>query len=172
MFDGQFKRVTMPGAFTDSRIPATFAPFGIQLLDGNLYVSYAKQDAAKHDDSKGAGRGFVDVYSTSGVLLHRLIRRGDLNSPWGLAIAPAGFGGFGGDLLVGNFGDGAIHAYDPGTGAAAGQLMNTDGNPVLINGLWGLRFGDGNFASTGTLVFTAGIGDESHGLLGELSPAS
>src|SRR5262249_42721477 len=104
-------------------------------------------------------------------LLQRLIAHGDLNSPWGLAIAPAGFGTFGGDLLVGNFGDGAIHAYDPTTGALEGQLMNTDGNPILINGLWGLRFGNGTFADQNTLVFTAGIGDEGHGLLGELSPA-
>lgn len=172
VFDGHFRRVHLPHAFNDAQIPDGFAPFDVQLLDGSLYVSYAKQDAAKHDDVAGPGNGFVDVYDTSGKLLTRLISHGDLNSPWGLAIAPTGFGAFGGDLLVGNFGDGAIHAYDPTTGAEKGQLTNTDGNPILINGLWALRFGNGTFASPNTLVFTAGIGDESHGLLGEIDPAA
>jgi uncharacterized protein (TIGR03118 family) len=171
VFNGRFKKIRLSGRFRDARIPTGFAPFDIQLLGGKLYVSYAKQDAARHDDVAGPGNGFVDVYDTSGHLLRRLISRGDLNSPWGLALAPSSFGSFGGDLLVGNFGDGAIHAYDPTTGAAKGQLMNTDGNPILINGLWALRFGNGTFASSKTLVFTAGIGDESHGLLGEITPA-
>ena len=172
VFDGHFRRIKLPHAFKDAQIPDGFAPFDVQLLGQDLYVSYAKQDAAKHDDVAGPGNGFVDVYDTSGKLLTRLISHGDLNSPWGLAIAPASFGAFGGDLLVGNFGDGAIHAYDPSTGAEKGQLTNTDGNPILINGLWALRFGNGTFASPDTLVFTAGIGDESHGLLGEIDPAA
>ncbi len=172
VFDAHFRRVKLPHAFKDSLIPDGFAPFDIQLLGADLYVSYAKQDAAKHDDVAGPGNGFVDVFDTSGTLLTRLISHGDLNSPWGLVIAPASFGAFGGDLLVGNFGDGAIHAYDPTTGAEKGQLTNTDGNPILINGLWALRFGNGKFASPNTLVFTAGIGDESHGLLGEIDPAA
>jgi uncharacterized protein (TIGR03118 family) len=172
VFDGHFRRVRLPHAFKDAQIPDGFAPFDVQLLDGDLYVSYAKQDAARHDDVAGPGNGFVDVYDTSGKLLTRLISHGDLNSPWGLVIAPTGFGAFGGDLLVGNFGDGAIHAYDPTTGAEKGQLTNTDGNPILINGLWALRFGNGTFATPNTLVFTAGIGDESHGLLGEIDPAA
>ena len=167
VFNARFKKVRLSGRFQDAMIPAGFAPFDIQLLDGRLYVSYAKQDAARHDDVAGPGNGFVDVFDTSGRLLRRLISRGDLNSPWGLALAPAMFG----DLLVGNFGDGTIHAYDPMTGALKGQLTNTDGNPIQINGLWALRFGNGTFASPDTLVFTAGIGDESHGLLGEISPA-
>jgi uncharacterized protein (TIGR03118 family) len=172
VFDSHFRRVNLPHAFKDAQIPDGFAPFDVQLLGTDLYVSYAQQDAAKHDDVAGPGNGFVDVYDTSGKLLTRLISHGDLNSPWGLAMAPAGFGAFGGDLLVGNFGDGAIHAYDPMTGAEKGQLTNTDGNPILINGLWGLRFGNGTFGSPNTLVFTAGIGDESHGLLGEIDPAA
>jgi uncharacterized protein (TIGR03118 family) len=172
VFDGHFRRVKLPHAFKDAQIPDGFAPFDVQLLGQNLYVSYAKQDAAKHDDVAGPGNGFVDVYDTSGKLLTHLISQGDLNSPWGLVIAPASFGAFGGDLLVGNFGDGAIHAYDPATGSEKGQLTNTDGNPILINGLWALRFGNGTFASPNTLVFTAGIGDESHGLLGEIDPAA
>jgi uncharacterized protein (TIGR03118 family) len=171
VFNARFRKVRLSGGFQDSHIPAGFAPFDVQLLGGELYVSYAKQDAARHDDVAGPGNGFVDVYDTGGHLLRRLIARGDLNSPWGLVLAPAGFGAFANDLLVGNFGDGAIHAYDPITGAEKGQLTNTDGNPILINGLWALRFGNGTFATDQTLVFTAGIGDESHGLLGEITPA-
>ena len=171
VFNASFRKVKLSGRFEDSYIPAGFAPFDVQLLGGDLYVSYAKQDAARHDDVAGPGNGFVDVYDTSGHLLRRLIAGGDLNSPWGLVLAPASFGAFANDLLVGNFGDGAIHAYDPTTGAEQGQLTNTDGNPILINGLWALRFGNGTFASADTLVFTAGIGDESHGLLGEITPA-
>ena len=172
VFNARFKRVRLSGRFSDAQIPNGFAPFDIQLLGGELYVSYAKQDAARHDDVAGAGNGFVDVYDTSGHLLRRLIARGDLNSPWGLVLAPANFGAFARNLLVGNFGDGAIHAYDAMTGAEKGQLTNTDGNPILINGLWALRFGNGTFGATDALVFTAGIGDESHGLLGEITPAS
>lgn len=172
VFDGRFDRVRLGRhAFTDPSLPDGFAPFGIQLINGALYVSYAKQDAKRHDDVAGPGNGFVDVYSTSGVLQTRLISQGDLNSPWGLVLAPATFGGFAGDLLVGNFGDGTIHAYDPVHGTEAGTLTNTDGNPIAIDGLWGLRFGNGTFGGPGDLVFTAGIAGESHGLLGEITPA-
>jgi uncharacterized protein (TIGR03118 family) len=177
VFDGDFNLVRVPSgpfarkAFTDPNLPQGFAPFGIQLINGELYVSYAKQDAHRHDDVAGPGNGFVDVYSTSGVLQTRLISRGDLNSPWGLVLAPSTFGGFAGDLLVGNFGDGTIHAYDPVHGTEAGTLTNTDGNTIAIDGLWGLRFGNGTFGGPGDLVFTAGIADESHGLLGEITPA-
>jgi uncharacterized protein (TIGR03118 family) len=168
VFDDSFTPVPDSGAFTNPNIPAGFAPFGIQELNNKLYVTYAKQDSAKHDDVAGPGNGVIDVYSNDGVLLKRLISGGDLNSPWGLVIAPRDFGPFGGDLLVGNFGDGAIHAYDPNTGAEQGQLMNRDGNPILINGLWGLRFGNGVTGTPDDLLFTAGIGDESHGLFGEI----
>jgi uncharacterized protein (TIGR03118 family) len=177
VFDGGFNRLTFPSgpfgaqAFTDPGIPAGFAPFGIQLINGELYVSYAKQDKAKHDDVAGLGNGFVDVFSTDGVMQTRLISRGALNSPWGLVLAPSTFGGFGGDLLVGNFGDGMIHAYDATTGAPQGTVTNTDGNPIAIQGLWGLRFGNGTFGGPNDLVFTAGIAGESHGLLGEITPA-
>jgi uncharacterized protein (TIGR03118 family) len=177
VFDGDFNRIRFPSgpfarkAFVDPYIPDGFAPFGIQLINNLLYVSYAEQDIHRHDDVAGLGNGFVDIFSTSGALQTRLISRGDLNSPWGLVLAPSTFGGFAGDLLVGNFGDGLIHAYDPNTGKEAGALTNTDGNTIAINGLWGLRFGNGTFADPGTLVFTAGIADESHGLLGEITPA-
>ncbi len=177
VFDGDFNLVKFPSgpfprhAFTDPKLPDGFAPFGIQLINGELYVSYAKQDAHRHDDVAGPGNGFVDIFSTTGVLQTRLISAGDLNSPWGLVVAPSSFGGFAGDLLVGNFGDGKIHAYDSVNGTEAGTLTNTDGNPIAINGLWGLRFGNGTFGDPGALVFTAGIADEGHGLLGEITPA-
>ena len=120
----------------------------------------------------GVGHGFVDVYTLNGVLVRRLISRGDLNSPWGLVLATGHFGQFSNDLLVGNFGDGRIHAYDPTTGAELGTLMNADGNPIAIDGLWGLIFGDKAVANSNTLVFSAGIAGESHGLLGTLRAQS
>ncbi len=171
MFNESFHKVTMPGAFVDPSLPPRFAPFGIQLINGMLYVSYARQDAAKENDVAGPGLGFVDVYSTTGVLEMRLISRGALNAPWGMVLAPASFGPFAGDLLVGNFGDGTIHAYDPVSGAPLGELQNPDGNPIDISGLWSLRFGNGVFAAPDELVFTAGLAAETHGLLGEIAPA-
>jgi len=170
VFDGSFMPVSLPaGRFTDPNMPAGYAPFDIQRLAGKLYVTYAKQDSAAHDDVPGPGHGFVDIYDLSGVLLKRLVSRGNLNSPWGLVIAPSRFGSFSHDLLVGNFGDGTIHAYDPHTGAPQGTMRNEDGNPVRIDGLWGLRFGNGTFAAGNALIFSAGLADESHGLLGEIT---
>lgn len=171
VFNEQFKKVASPGGFKDPNIPAGFAPFNIQALGGDLYVSYAKQAPNKQNDVAGPGNGFVDVYDTGGHLIKRLISGGNLNSPWGMVIAPANWGAFGGDLLVGNFGDGQLRAYDPNTGADLGPLTNTDGNPIVINGLWGLTFGNNAFGTPNDLVFTAGIGDESHGLMGEITPA-
>jgi uncharacterized protein (TIGR03118 family) len=168
VFDRNFQPVSVPGGFTDPNLPAGFAPFGIQQLNGRIYVTYAKQDAARHDDVAGPGNGFVDVYDTQGNLIKRLISRGNLNSPWGLVIAPNGFGKFGGDLLVGNFGDGTIHAYDPQTGEGRGTLLGTDGNPIQNDGLWTLRFGNGVTGDANDLLFSAGIQNEQHGLLGEL----
>jgi uncharacterized protein (TIGR03118 family) len=172
VFNGKFAKVTLPGGFTDSRIPKGYAPFNVQLLGGQLYVSYAKQNAARHDDVPGPGFGFVDVFDTTGHLVHRLIAHGALNAPWGLALAPAGFGAFAGDLLVGNFGDGAIHAYDPShANALKGQLKNEDGNPIVIDGLWALGFGNGTMGTPKSLLFTAGIAGEAHGLFGEITAA-
>ena len=168
VFNGQYQLVNRGGSFKDSSLPAGYAPFNIQNFGGHLFVTYAKHDAAKHDDIAGAGHGFIDVYNLHGHLLQRLVSRGALNSPWGLAMAPAGFGRFSGDLLVGNFGDGTINAYNPTTGRFIGQLKNEDGNVIAINGLWGLRFGDGVAGTPTTLFFTAGIADEAHGLMGTI----
>jgi len=159
----------LTGHFTDPSLPAGYAPFNVQNLGGVLYVTYAVQDGAAHDDVPGAGHGIVDAFDLQGNLISRLVTGGALNSPWGLALAPAGFGNFGGDLLVGNFGDGLINAYNPTTGAMQGTLLDTSGADLAIDGLWGLRFGNGaGGASPNTLYFTAGLDGESHGLFGEI----
>ena len=166
----------LPGNFTDPTLPPGFAPFGIQNIGGTLYVTYALQDEDKEDDVAGPGNGFVDAYDTSGNFILRVASAGELNSPWGLALAPADFGRFSGDLLVGNFGDGRIHAFDPanltlaGEFEAVGLLHSAAGPPIQIDGLWALQFGHGSSANgpTTTLFFTAGPGDEEHGLFGSI----
>ncbi len=176
-FDSNFHLVR---SFTDSTLAKTcplpnqcFAPFGIQNIGGSLYVTFALQDAQHHDDASGPGRGFVDVFDTNGNLIKRLISRGALNSPWGLALAPSNFGQFSNDLLVGNFGNGHINVFDPNSGALLGQLKNQKGLIISINGLWGLAFGNGQTAGpTNTLFFTAGINDEADGLFGKIQSAS
>ncbi len=179
IFDSSFHAVTIAGAFTDPNIPAGFAPFGIQNIDGTIYVTYALQDDDKEDDVAGPGNGFVDAYDTSGNLIRRVASADELNSPWGLALAPPNFGRFSGDLLVGNFGDGRIHAFDPaqltsiGEFEPVGLLHSANGPPVKIDGLWALQFGHGTTATsanglTNTLFFTAGPSDEEHGLFGFL----
>jgi uncharacterized protein (TIGR03118 family) len=173
VFDQNFAPATLTGSFTDPNIPAGFAPFNIKNLGGKLFVTYAKQNAAKHDDVAGVGNGFVDVYDTNGMLLQRLASGGLLNSPWGETIAPAQFGDFSNDLLVGNFGDGHVNAFDPTTGAFRGQLKDNTGNTLTINGLWALTFGNGTGAAdANTLYFAAGINDEQDGLFGKLQAVS
>jgi len=168
-YDSTFTPVELPGGlFVDPKLPAGYGPFGIAEIRGKLYVSFAKQDPGLIDDVPGAGKGFVDVFTNNGAFVKRLITRGALNAPWGLALAPASFGRFGGDLLVGNFGNGMINAYNPMTGAHLGQLRRPNGMPIHIDGLWALMFGNGNAAKTGELVFSAGPVDESHGLLGKI----
>jgi uncharacterized protein (TIGR03118 family) len=174
-FDAQFHLVrsfTDPALAADCPLPGQcFAPFGIQNIGGDLFVSFALQNKAHHDDVAGAGNGFVDVFDTSGTLLRRFAAGGPLNSPWGLALAPAGFGAFGNELLVGNFGDGRINAFDPSTGAFLGQLQDPTGHPITINGLWGLAFGNGGLAGdTTTLFFASGLNDEADGLFGTIQP--
>jgi uncharacterized protein (TIGR03118 family) len=168
-YDSTFKPVELPGGlFVDPRLPAGYGPFGIAELNGKLYVTFAKQDATLHDDVAGPGHGFVDVFTNDGAFVRRLVTRGALDSPWGLATAPAGFGQFSGDLLVGNFGNGHINVYSPATGAHLGQLRRANGRPIVIDGLWGLQFGNGNAAKTNQLIFSAGPDGEAHGLLGKI----
>jgi len=172
--DAQFHKVTLGAngfeSFADANIPAGYAPFGIANIGGKLYVSYAKQDAAAEDDASGPGRGFIDVFEPNGHLDQRLVSRGDLNSPWGMVQAPTGFGDFGGALLVGNFGDGHINAFNPSTGKELGALGADRMHPLKIEGLWGLAFGNGTSAGdANTLYFAAGPGDETHGLFGKIT---
>lgn len=164
-FDSAFNVVR---TFTDSTAPAGYAPFGIANIGGQLYVSFAKQQGPNNvDDSAAVGNGIVDVFSTSGVLLRRFAANGLLNSPWGMVQAPAGFGPFGGAILIGNFGDGHIGAYDAGTGAFIDFLRDAAGNPITNSGLWGLSFGPAGNASA--LYFAAGLASEQHGLVGTIT---
>jgi len=167
VFDANFAQVQLSGSFTDPNLPQGYAPFDIESIGGKLYVTYAKQDKDKHDDVSGPGHGFLDVFDMDGNFIQRLVTHGVLNSPWGMALAPSNFGQFSNDLLVGNFGDGRINVFDPKTGTFLGRLTNQRGVPIRIDDLWALIFGNGGQAGqTNQLFFTAGIGDESHGLFG------
>jgi uncharacterized protein (TIGR03118 family) len=170
VFNSQFQLVHLAGGFTDPRLPPGYAPFGIQNINGLIYVSYALQNAAKHDDVAGTGHGFIDIYTNNGFLVERLVSRVDLNSPWGLAVAPAGFGPFGGDLLVGNFGNGLIHAFGLFSGRPLSALLSERHRPIQIDDLWALKFGTASTGGTGTLLFSAGINDEKDGLVGAINP--
>lgn len=169
VFNDHFGQTHLAGSFTDPNLPQGYAPFGIANINGDLYVTYALQDAAKHDDVAGPAHGFVDIYDTNGNLIRRLVTRGRLNSPWGLTMTPGNFGRFSNDLLVGNFGDGRINVVDPATGEFFGQLRDANNRPITIDGLWGLDFGnDANAGPSTTLFFTAGLNDEADGLFGSL----
>jgi uncharacterized protein (TIGR03118 family) len=174
VFDGSFDLIRRRGAFVDRKLPRGFAPFGIQAIGGRIFVTYAKQDAAREDDVDGRGLGFVDAFDRNGNLLARVARRGRLNAPWGIARAPGDFGRFSGDLLVGNFGDGKINAYKQRRGRTftrAGELRTAKGKALMIDGLWALQFGHGaaNNGPANTLFFTAGPDDETHGLFGTIT---
>lgn len=167
VFDSKFQPAKLSGSFVDRKLPAGYAPFGIALIDGNLYVTYALQDAAKQDDQKGAGRGFVDVYDTDGHLINRFASRGTLNSPWGIARAPQDFGPLSTRILIGNFGDGRISGFTSG-GEFRGQLRDSAGRAVKIEGLWSIAFGTAAASDPNKLYFTAGPNDEADGLFGSL----
>jgi uncharacterized protein (TIGR03118 family) len=137
VFDSKFQPAKLAGSFSDPTLPSGYAAFGIALVDGNLFVTYAQQDALKHDDAKGPGHGFVDVFDTDGNLITRFASRGTLNSPWGIARAPLSFGPFSGQILIGNFGDGRISGFTS-DGSLRGQLRNTNGRAVAIEGLWSM----------------------------------
>jgi len=168
-FDSGFNPVR---SFTDPTVAAGYAPFGTRVLGGHLFVTYALQDADGEDDVAGAGNGYVDEFNLDGTFVRQLVSQGgEVNSPWGLDIAPSSFGEFAGDLLVGNFGDGTISAFDLTTGMFDGRLLGTDGNPIVLGDLWALLNGNGGRGGDRDKVyFTAGVSDEAHGLFGALAP--
>jgi uncharacterized protein (TIGR03118 family) len=177
VFDTNFsKPAAMQGKFVDPNIPAGFAPFGIAALNGNLYVTFAKQDAAMHDEITGAGLGYVDVFDFSGNLVSQFASAGPLNAPWGIAIAPAGFGSLQGDVLIGNFGDGMINIFSPNGTALAnaeGPLMSSAGQPFVFPGLWSLVFGNGDSDKpVTTLFYTAGFANQTDGVFGGITLTS
>jgi uncharacterized protein (TIGR03118 family) len=177
VFDTQFaKPAAMQGKFVDPSLPAGYVPFGITALGGQLYVTYAAQDAAKHDETIGAGLGYVNVFDPNGNLLSRFASTGVLNAPWGIAVAPAGFGSFEGDVLIGNFGDGRINVFKPnatGEATSLGSLSVSNGGTVVIPGLWSLVFGNGDADKPlTTLFYTAGFVNQTDGVFGGIALGS
>jgi uncharacterized protein (TIGR03118 family) len=165
-FDAQ-----LTAAFQDGEIPKDFAPFGIQNINGDLWVTYAKQDTSGHDPVEGKGLGFVDIFDTNGNLLRRFAEHGKLDAPWGVVLAPDNFGRFSNDILIGNFGDGTINAYNPRRGKFKDQLRDEHGHVIVNASLWVLVFGGGAQGSdSGVLYFTAGLVNEQDGLFGTLTP--
>ena len=176
VFDASFNLMSLPGAFQDPKVPKGFAPFGIQALGGNIFVTYAKQDSAAKDDVAVPGQGYVDEFTPDGKLVRQVVnsqkKNAPLNAAWGLALAPTGFGNFAGDLLVGTIGNGRISAYaqNGSKWVYKGQLRLADGTPIAIAGLWAIAFGNGAAAGpTTSLYFLSGPGDEKHGLFGSIT---
>jgi uncharacterized protein (TIGR03118 family) len=172
VFDNDFAPASLAGDFTDPGLPDGYAPFNIQNIGGVLYVAYAKQNEDGDEEVAGEGFGFVSAFGTDGSFVGRVASAGELNAPWGLALAPANFGKFSGDLLVGNFGDGRIHAFRAGENGweEHGVVKGTDHRPISIDGLWGIGFGNGAASGpTNTLFFAAGPDDETHGLFGSIT---
>jgi uncharacterized protein (TIGR03118 family) len=174
VFDGTFTKVAASGGFVDASVPQGFSPFGIQNIPSSsgsaqIFVTYAQPNAATHGSTAGAGLGHVAVFDATGTLIKHLVSGGALNAPWGIAMAPGSFGPMSGALLIGNFGDGAINAYDPTTGVSMGALMQPGGQPVLISGLWGIAFGNGiDNQPANTLFFSAGVNAEADGVYGRI----
>jgi uncharacterized protein (TIGR03118 family) len=175
VFDSSFGLLTLPGAFVDPKLPAGYAPFGIQTIGDHILVAYAKVDPATGEEEEGVGLGLVDAFDTDGAFVGRVAQRGHLNAPWGMTQAPDTFGRFAGDLLVGNFGDGQINAYHEranGRFTHDGRLRMSGGKILAIDGLWALQVGNGGAAgSSDSVFFTAGPDDETHGLFGSIDPA-
>lgn len=167
-----FAPLAPPGSFTDPNLPAGYAPFNIQQVGSQVFVTYAVQDTAKHDPVNAAGNGIVDIFDLEGNFVKRFASNGPLNSPWGVVQASASFGQFSNDILIGNFGDGTINAFDPATGNSLGQLKDQTGAIITNASLWALVFGAGGTGDTNTLYFTAGLADEGHGLFGAISAAA
>jgi len=172
MYDVNFHALTSPSAFVDPKLPDSYAPFNIVPINGELFVTFAVQNAAKHDDVAGQSHGIVDVFDLDGTFRQRFAQHDQLNSPWGVALAPTGFGELGGALWIGNFGNGQINAFDPESGKFLSKVRDPKGKAILIDGLWTIRFGSNldNGGSANTLYFTAGPNGETDGLFGSLNP--
>lgn len=170
VYDTHFHQITHGGAFEDSKLPAHYAPFGVQNVGGNIVVTFTQRDPGATDENHGAGLGYVDIFDTNGNLLLRLQHGQFLNAPWGIAAAPGDFGAFSHRLLIGNFGDGTINAFNAVSGKWEGWLLNPDGSLISVDGLWGLSFGGDNSKSgqETTLYFTSGPNDEADGDFGSI----
>jgi uncharacterized protein (TIGR03118 family) len=173
VFDAGFHLMSASSAFTDMGLPEGYAPFNVAAVGDKVYVAYALVDKMTGDETAGLGLGVVDVYSPSGMFLKRLATGGSLNAPWGMALAPASFGSASNALVVGNFGDGALTAFDPATGAEIGQLADAGATKIAVDGLWGIAFGDGvDAGKPDVLYFASGPDDEEHGLYGRIQKAN
>jgi uncharacterized protein (TIGR03118 family) len=171
MYKDDFMALGSGPAFVDPKLPDSYAPFNVTVLNGAVFVTYAVQDAAKHDDVAGQGHGIVDVFELDGTFHQRFAQHGQLNSPWGVAVAPANFGPLAGKLWIGNFGNGHINAFDPESGEFLDKVRDPNGQAIVIDGLWALRVGNGrNGGLANTIYFTAGPNDEKDGLFGSLTP--
>jgi len=169
VFDANYAPIQPVGSFTDPTIPSGYAPFNVFVLGSTVYVTYAMQDANGHDDVPGPGHGYISYFDVDGNFAGRLASQGTLNSPWGISVAPVGFGAYAGDILVGNFGDGRINVFDSISPRYVGQLCDATSTPISIQGLWGLIHGNGgNGGDSDTIYFAAGPGEEEHGLFGSL----
>jgi uncharacterized protein (TIGR03118 family) len=172
VFNQEFQPVRLPGAFVDPNLPAGYVPFNIEELGGSIFVAYTPFNQGNYDPSAPTGIGFVDRFDTNGNFLNRVASGGSLDAPWGLALAPGNFGAFSNDLLVGNFGNGQINAFNPNSGVFLGTLTGAAGAPIVLPQLWGLAFGNGSTAGpANTLFFTAGLSNEAYGLFGSLQLA-
>ena len=170
MYSDGFMALGSGPAFVDPKLPDSYAPFNVTVLNGAVFVTYAVQDAIKHDDVAGQGHGFVDVFELDGTFRQRFAQHGQLNSPWGVAQAPTNFGALSGDLWIGNFGNGHINAYNPDSGEFIDKVRNPKGQAIVIDGLWALKVGTAATGGTQTLFFTAGPNGETDGLFGSLTP--
>lgn len=169
VYDSTFARSHVAGKFVDPNLPAHYSPFNVQAINNQLYVMYAKHTKGSRDETSGAATGVVDVFGADGNLIRRFAAGGKLNAPWGVALAPKNFGTFSNDILIGNFGDGRVSAFDAASGAFRGQISNASNTPIKLDGLWGIAFGNGKAGNlTNGLYFAAGINDEAHGLYGRL----
>jgi uncharacterized protein (TIGR03118 family) len=174
VYNKRFKEIEVAGGFADSMLPVNYAPFGIQNVGGNIIVTFAQRKPGSKDENHGPGKGYVDIFDTDGNLLLRLRHNSTMNAPWGIAQAPGDFGAFSHRLLIGNFGDGFVNAYNAVSGKREGTLLDANGAPIWIDGLWSLSFGGDNTSSglATELFFTAGPNDEGDGIFGKLTAIS